>query len=420
MTEELLQYLWHHKLIPSASLLDTNGTAVNIIDRGQWNSNAGADFLFAKIQYEGLTLVGHIELHLKSSDFRKHQHEGDKNYNNLVLHLVYEHDEDIPYLIQKSIPTVELKSYIPISIIERYKNLYTQKQFIPCEDLFSTSKIPPLFSDSILLKKLEEKSQNITSSLAQNKNDYEGLLFQHLAYAFGLRVNAEIFKQIAECLPFSIINKIRHNRAQLEALLFGLCGWLDTPKDEQMKLWQREFLFLKAKYQLGNLSITPLFLRLRPANFPTIRLSQLAHLYHLHQNLFSKMIKAKNIQEIENLFTPVTASEYWDTHYNFGKTSTKTQTKKLTKSFVQLIIINAILPIKYTYFRNQSENIYEEILDYYQALPAEKNTIITVWKSLGLECHSAKDTQAYLFLYKNFCSNKKCLNCGIGNQLLKS
>lgn len=420
MNEHLLQYLWNFKIFKRLDFKDTEGHEVEILDFGQWNKNAGPDFLYAKIRYQGLILAGHIELHLKSSDFRKHQHEGDKHYNNLILHAVYEHDENLPSLQEKNIPTLELQPYIDeFTIVKHLALQNTKPNFIPCDAIFDKTKTPLLFTEQLLLEKLEQRSNIITQDLEQLKSNYEALLFQNLAYAFGLRINADIFKQLAGLVDFSIINKVSQHREQLEALFYGLCGWLDQPSDTTTTHWKREFDFLNAKYNLPQQRLSPLFLRLRPANFPTIRLSQLAHLYHLHQNLFSKIVKAEHLSNIISLFQPVVASHYWDTHYNFGKTTAKSQPKRLTKSFIHLIIINAVLPLKYTYYKNQKESTAEDILRFYEALPPEHNSIITQWKALGVDINSAKDTQAYLFLYKQLCSAKKCLNCGIGYQLLK-
>ncbi|WKS95131.1 DUF2851 family protein [Riemerella columbina] len=419
MTEQLLQYLWHHKLIKAQNLVDTQGFAVKILNFGTWNTNAGPDFLLAKIEYQGLILVGHIEFHLRSSDYLKHQHQHNPQYDNLILHAVYEHDETIEVLAQKNIPTIALKPYIDGATLNKYQKMMTAQQGIPCEGLFDKNKIPPLFSDELLLKKLDEKATQIEHALTQTKNDYEAVLFRYLAYAFGLKINAEIFQQLAEGLDFSIINKVRQRQTQLEALFFGLCGWLEKPEDPEMGIWKREFDFLKAKYQLPERLVSPLFLRLRPPNFPTIRLSQLAHLYATHQHLFSKVIEAQNLNDLYTIFQPISASAYWDKHYTFGKTTPEEKPKKLSAAFIHLILINAVLPLRYAYFKNQKENISDDILNFYQEIPAEHNSIITYWKRLGVHFQSAKDTQAFLFLKKIFCNHKKCLTCSIGYQLLK-
>jgi hypothetical protein len=232
-------------------------------------------------------------------------------------------------------------------------------------------------------------------------------------------VNAFIFKQIAESIDFTIINKIRQNETQLEALLFGISGWLENPEDEQMKIWKREFDFIKAKFLISDLKFHPKFLRLRPPNFPTIRLSQLANLYHQHQNLFSKIINAKNSGELFEIFNTIKASEYWDHRFNFGKTSTVDQPKTLSKDFIELIILNTILPLKYTYHRYHNEEIAGEILNFYKNIPGEKNSVINDWKKVGLKIKTALESQSLIYHFKNSCEEKNCLNCSIGFKILK-
>ncbi len=269
------------------------------------------------------------------------------------------------------------------------------------------------------MKKYLIRKIYLEDSLKLYQNNYEAILFQQLAYAFGLKVNALLFKQLAESINYTVFNKIRQNQTHLEALLFGMCNWLENPVDEQTKIWKREFEFLKVKYQLPNFYIYPKFSKLRPPNFPTIRLSQLASLYHQNQNLFSKLNNAKNIEEINQLFSTVKASEYWDNRFNFGKISPVNGEKTLTKEFVELVLINAVLPLKYTYHKNTDENIPDEILTLYQSLSPEKNTIIDQWKSLKLKPQNALETQSLLFHYRNFCQKKECLRCDIGIRLMK-
>ncbi len=420
MNEKLLQYLWNFKIFNSFDFKDMEGNELEILDFGKWNFDSGPDFLFGKIKFKNLILAGNIELHVKSSDYIFHQHSGNPEFENLILHVVFNHDMEIEELNKKNIPTLELKNYIDQNLLWKYESLLNENQFIPCANLFEASKIPFQFAEETLFKKLDEKSLEIEESLRINKNNYEAVLFQNLAYAFGLKVNSLIFRQIAECLDFTIVNKIRQNQTQLEALFFGICNWLENPKDEQTKIWKREFDFLKMKYQIDDLRFQPKFSKLRPPNFPTIRLSQLASLYHLNQNLFSKLIATKHIHEIYTIFSSVKASEYWNERFNFGKTSSIKGEKLLTKDFVELILINAILPLKYAYHKNFDEDAADEILEFYRKITPEKNSIITSWNQLQVKTESALQSQAFLYHHKNFCLKKDCLNCGIGFQLLKN
>lgn len=417
MTEKLLQYLWNYKVFKYFDFKDIEGNPVEIIQFGKWNKDAGPDFLDSKIKINGLVLAGNIELHIRSSDWIFHNHSQDPNYQNIILHVVFQHDIEISQLSDQKVPTLELKHYIDENIIWKYERLINGNQFIACESIFSKDKIPVNFHEGNILKKLEEKSAEFEQSLVLYKNNFEAVLFHSLSYSFGLKVNAYIFRQIAESVDYGIINKIRQNPLQLEALLFGISGWLTSPEDGQMKIWKREFDFLKAKFKLSDLIFHPKFLRLRPPNFPTIRLSQLADLYR-QQNLFSKIMEAEHIDELYNIFKSVKASEYWDCHFNFG-TISKVQPKTLTKDFIDLIILNTILPLKYAYHKYHSEEIVDKIIDLYQNIPAEKNSLIQSWKDLGISVTNAMESQSLIYHYKNSCDEKNCLTCSIGFKLLK-
>ncbi len=419
MNEKLLQYLWNFKIFKNFDFKDTEGNSLEILDFGTWNLNSGPDFLEAKIRINRLIFVGNIELHVKSSDWIFHGHSDDKSYDHLILHVVYKNDVDIEDLTRKNIPTLVLENHIDENLIKKYSALHQENQFIPCEKLFDDSKIPFMFHEETILKKLAEKTTLIEADLKKTKNDFEAVLFTHLSYAFGLKVNAPIFKELAENTDFSIIKKISQNVTQLEALLFGKSGWLNNPQDDTMKTWKREFEFLKSKFDISDVSFSPKFLRMRPQNFPTIRLSQLANLYHKYPNLFSKIIAAKNAQELYSIFENISASDYWINHFNFGKPSTAEGKKVLTKDFIELLVLNAILPIKYCYTVYHNEEAADEIITFYRSISAEKNTIIKDWKILGAKVATALESQSLIYHYKTSCQTKNCLNCSIGFQLLK-
>ena len=420
MNEKLLQYLWNFKIFNSFDFKDVNGNSLEILDFGKWNFDSGPDFLYGKIKFKGLVLAGHIELHVKSSDYIFHRHTGNPEFDNLILHAVYFHDTEIDELNGRQIPTLELKDYIDGNILSKYESLLVQRTFIPSENIFDAEKIPLHFAEETLFKKLSEKSLETEAALKICKNDYEAVLFQNLAYAFGLKVNAQIFRQLAENIDFSVLNKIRQNLTQLEALFFGMCGWLEKPEDAQMQIWKREFEFLVAKYQLNPTRVIPKFSKLRPPGFPTIRLSQLASLYHLNQNLFSRLMSAKNIREISAVFENVKASEYWDKRFNFGKISSTEGEKYLTEEFISLVLINAVLPLKYTYHKNADDSINDQIIGFYRNLPPEKNSVIDGWKKLKVPMNTSLQSQAFINHYKNYCQPKRCLDCAIGFQLLRN
>jgi hypothetical protein len=417
MTEKLLQYLWNYKVFKNFDFKDIEGNSVEIIQFGKWNKDAGPDFLDSRVRINGVVLAGNIELHVRSSDWIFHNHSQDPNYQNIILHVVFQHDIEINLLNEQKVSTLELKSYIDENILRKYEKLINGNQFIACENIFNKDKIPLHFHEGNILKKLEEKSIEFEQNLSLHKNNFESVLFHSLAYSFGLKVNAHIFRHIAESIDYSIINKIRQNPLQLEALLFGISGWLTAPEDGQMKIWKREFDFIKAKFRISEITFHPKFLRLRPPNFPTIRLSQLASLYQ-QQNLFSKIMEAESAEDLYELFKYVKASEYWDCHFNFG-TISKVQPKTLSKDFIDLIILNTILPLKYTYHKYHNEEIADMIIEFYRNITAEKNVVIQNWKNLGVPIKNALESQSLIYHYKNSCEEKNCLTCSIGFKLLK-
>ena len=418
MNENLLQYLWKYKIFSKFDFKDTDGNPIEILDFGTLNTNSGPDFSLAKIKTKNIVLAGNIEIHVKSSDWYFHNHDLQKDYQSVILHVVYFNDTDVSELKEAGIPTLELKDYINEKILAKYQTLENQYQFIPCESIFDASKVPFLFSEETLLKKLDEKSIEIEQLLAQSKNNYEAVLFQKLAYSFGLKVNAEIYQNIAENIDFKIIQKISQNQFQLESFLFGKGNLLEKETETNQK-WKREFEFLKIKFKISEQTFPVKFLRLMPPSFPTIRFSQLAMLYHLQPNLFSKILKAKNIQELKSLFEKVKTSDFWENHYTFEKTSEEKIEKKLSDDFIEILLINAVLPIIYTYFKNINPEKTDQVLDFYKNLSPEKNSIISSWKKLNVKFSSALETQAFLYHHKHLCSYKNCLNCNIGLKILK-
>lgn len=405
MKEKLLQEIWNNKAFNPINLKDTEGNPIEILEFGTLNPNSGPDFLSAKIRFKDLIFFGNIEIHTKSSDWYLHQHHTQKEYQSIILHIVFENDKDISELRNRNIPTLELKNYISVELLESNSSFF---QFIPCEDIFDIRKIPEHFSKEIILKKLEEKDKEIQQMLTSTRNDYEAVLFQKIAYAFGLKINSDVFLQIAQNIGFNIIKKVIQNPFQSEALLLGKAGLLHSDAQECEK-WRKECNFLKTKFKLNDVEVPAKFLRLRPISFPTIRLSQLSQLYYHHQNLFSKIINAEKVEDIKILFKNIKTSEYWENHFVFGKESLKS-TKKLSSDFVDIVLINAIFPIIYSYHKN-NPIVINKVINFYQNTKAEQNNIIKQWKNLGAEIHTALDSQCFLYLYKNYCSKKKCTEC---------
>lgn len=422
MQEEFLHYLWKHKKIIANSLKTTKGELVSIINVGEHNHNTGPDFFNAQLKIGEQLWAGNLEIHIKSSDWYLHNHETDVNYDNVILHVVWEHDTEIFRKDNTKIPTLELKHYVPQDALNGYQKLFNNnRKWINCENDFASTPefIMSNWLERLYFERLERKANDITALLHENTNNWESVLFKMLFKNFGLKVNGDAFASIANSFDFSIIRKQQSNLLGLEALLFGQAGLLEDDCQEAYFLeLAKEYQFLKQKFTLTNTNVTSLqFFRLRPPNFPTIRMSQLANMYYLHQNLFSKIIAANTLNEFYTFFT-VETSTFWETHYTFNKAS-KASKKKVTKAFVDLLLINTIIPIKFSYAKQLGKTIDEEIIRMLQQITSEKNSIVDKFNGLKKVSHSALESQALLQLKNEYCDKNKCLKCVVGNSLLK-
>ena len=423
MPEEFLHYTWEHRLFYSNDIKTHSGETLEIIDPGKRNTDSGPDFFNAKIKIDSTTWAGNVEIHQKASDWKKHQHQNDKAYDNVILHVVETMDEPISRTSGGEIPVLVLK--YPENLASNYLKLLDAKSWIACEDQFH--KVDPVLLqlgfNRLMIERLESKTGEIIFNLEQNNNDWNETFYQMLARSFGFKVNALPFELLARSLPFGTLAKHRSNLFQLEALLFGNAGLLNIQLlgDAYFLKLREEYSFLYKKYHLKAIeSHLWKFLRLRPVNFPTIRISQLAAVIRGSESLFSKIIESDNIGTLNNLFK-VSASEYWDSHYNFNKETTRTVKKELGKVSAQLLIINVVIPFLFVYGEKQNKpNLKNRALDFLEQLPAENNSVIKKWSGLGVNVRTAFESQALLQLKNNYCEAKKCLNCQIGTKLLTS
>lgn len=421
MQEDFLHYIWQYQKFSKENLQTVNGKQLQVLVVGEHNTNSGPDFFNSKLIIDDQIWVGTVELHLKSSDWYVHQHQNDMAYQNVILHVVWEDDVAVFDANQNELPTLVLKSCVDEGVLKNYKNLLQQKNWINCENQIHTIDVFTLshWKEKLVINRLERKSRELEKLVSDLENDWEALLFLQLAKCFGLRLNADQFLQLAKGISFKLFKKQTSNLRQLEALLYGQANLLNGDLEDAyfIKL-KNEYAFLKQKYQLQDSMVKLEFFRLRPAGFPTIRLSQFAMLYHAHQGLFAKVLASKSITELEDVFT-VVASDYWNTHYTFGKVSAKRK-KTISKSFVELLIVNAIIPIKFMYAKSLGATNFEDLLGVYMAIKPEKNTISNKFKSLKVEVKSAADSQAFIELKTMYCDKLKCLQCEIGNKLLYS
>lgn len=422
MKENLLHFVWKLKLFSTAQLRSTNGEIIEIISAGTANPNSGPDFLNAKLVINNQLWAGNVEIHLNSSDWYMHNHEIDENYDSVILHVVWEHSVDVFRKTNQPIATLQLKNYISKELLDNYQQLFSKnKNWINCEkDIASIdSFIFTNWLERLYVERLENKSGQIQNKVTSLNNNWEAALFVLLAKNFGLKINAEAFMNFANSFDFSVLRKVSNNLEQLEALFFGQGGMLSNESEsEYFNKLKKEYNFLKVKFQLMPISKGQVqFFRLRPNNFPTIRLSQLAMIYHRHQNLFSKIIETETINEFYGMFDAAT-STYWETHYTF-ETASKKSVKKITKPFIDLLLINTIIPMKFLYLKSLGKNDLSSALTIIAHIKPEKNEIISKFNELNIKSKSAFETQALLQLKNDYCNKQLCLNCAVGKELIK-
>lgn len=423
MNEDFLYYLWQYQLFFKSVIKTTNQQQITILKTGTHNKNSGPDFLNAHVKIDSETWFGNVEMHIKSSDWYVHNHEVDSNYDAVILHVVWEHDMNVFTKNNQVLPTLELKNFVDKELIYKYNNfLHDSKRWIPCENQLETVE-PFLITnwlERLYFERLESKSLIIKDILQQTNFDFEAVLFVLLAKNFGLKVNGDAFLKLATSMDFSVVKKVRFDEQQLAALFFGQAGFLEDDLQEQYHIQlKKEYDYLRHKYHLQSIYKNHFqFFRMRPPNFPTIRIAQLVSLYHQHQNLFSKVMELEKKEDFYSLFS-VEVQEFWKTHFTF-ETISKKSSKKITKSFVDLLLINTIIPLKFVYLQEKSGFDEEAILKLITQITSEKNSIIEAFSKLKISPKNALESQALLTLKNNYCTKKRCLHCAIGNRLLRS
>ncbi len=422
MNEELLQYIWLAGLFNAEGLKTTDGQEVLILQRGKLNTNAGPDFSAARIRIGEADWVGNIEIHIHSDDWYLHKHHTDIAYNNTILHVVFAHHKQAQRQDGTLVPTIEINTQIFDNVLANYQTLKTAKHWIPCApfikqiDNFTHAQA----IDRALINRLERKTEQVKQWLQLANNDWHSVFYYAIARSFGFGVNAPAFEQLAICLPISILGKHKQDITQIEALIFGTAGFLEENiKDNYHQKLKQEWAFLKAKYELKALpNSTFKMMRMRPGNFPTIRLAQLAALIFKSYHLMAEMVDTDDLKLIEKKFE-IAPSIFWQTHYTFGK-ETKKHTANLSLSAIHLILINAVVPTLFEYAQSIGrENLHQKAINLLQQLPPEKNNITNTWKTLGITALNAFESQALIELKTQYCDAKRCLNCKIGNKILQ-
>lgn len=420
MNEDLLHYIWKYQRI-NQNLCTTDNIPVKIEHPGNENTDAGPDFTNARIRIGDTLWAGNAEVHLRSSDWFAHRHNQNRAYDNIILHVVFEYDRPIFDKSGNRIATIELKNFVDNVLITNYKNFISSKNPIPCSRLLSNiNEITKLnWFEKLAIERLQQKTETIFGKLGTNKNDWEQAFYEILARNFGFNVNAEPFEMLAHSLPQQYIAKIRNNLFQIEALLFGQAGFLDGDfTDDYPGKLKAEYSYLQKKHGLKPLDQHLWkFLRIRPNNFPTLRLAQFAAIMHNYSGLFSKLTECQTINDIYRLFD-LDVSEYWHTHYKFDK-DTGRSSKKLSKNTINLLIINTIVPFLFAFGKSHNdENYTEKALDFLTELPPEKNHIVNKFSGMKFIPSNAMQSQAVIQSYQYYCSQRKCLQCNVGVTIL--
>ena len=418
MKEEFIYYLWENRLL-HLDLKTTDNEEITVLSVGNRNHDSGADFVNARIKIGDALWAGQVEIHVRASDWFKHNHHNDANYDSVILHVVYENDTD-----SLKIPTLEIKDKFDLSIFHKYNWFFGSRNWIPCGEFVGGVQNFTLISwlDRMLVEHLENECKDLDFKLKNNQYDWEQAFYQRLMRYFGLKVNNDSFEYLSRILPLNLLLRHRDNDIYIESMMFGCAGFLERDFEEDYpSLLKRDFMMLRSKF---GLKVMPLsnwkFLRLRPPNFPTIRIAQLAKIITKNGNMFSKIRDADDIQEIKDLFD-IELNSYWDNHFQFDKTSKVERRKILGKTAVDLIIINAIVPMLFYYGHTHSlESYKEKAMSFLEQIEAEDNLIIRNFQNSGIVLQNAFQTQAILYMYKYYCKRRRCLECRIYSVLSKN
>lgn len=420
--ESYLHFIWKYSLFDTNGIKTNQGDEVKIIKTGTHNQDQGPDFLQVQIQIGQNTFFGHVEIHIDNKNWYEHNHQFDTNYDNTVLHVVYYNTNELYTLTSSNtqIPILCLENYIDIKSLENLEFLMTEKSKIPCQKIF---KLPDdiqisQFKTRLFSERIIRKSAWIKQIITENNNDYETSLYQCLFSGFGIKVNADIFLDIAKSLPQRVLAKHIDDKQALEALLFGQANLLDNTDEYASKLWT-EYTYYKSKYNLTAISNKPLMSKMLPGSFPSVRLAQFAAFIYNKTGLFSKLTSFNSIEEIRTYFE-IEVSEYWKTHYNFSKKHSKHQSMSISDSFFEKLVINIILPFKFLIEIEQDRDAYTTIELYHQLSSEINQKTKRMTETFSFENKNAFDSQALNEWYTSYCLEKKCLECTIGLETLRN
>lgn len=424
IAEELLHFIWQFRLFNQLELYSTDDEKIKIFEVGQSNKDAGPDFLFSQISIDGQEWRGHVEIHVEGIDWFKHGHQLDAAYNAVVLHVVFRNPVQVLREDGTSIPCLELGPFIDAKVPTHYRAIMENLHWIPCEK--QLPHVPELSKIQMMQRmaaaRLEQRHIQIHELLTDTFNDWERVLFLMLCRGFGMKVNAQPFLELGRLVDLMLIRKYRAEPFKIEAMIFGQAGFLaDAPKEGYIKKLADEYLYLKSIHHLQERKVFEWkFMRMRPYNFPTFRLAQLSALYSRQPYLFEQVMHCREITDLYQLLIDVTPSSFWETHFVLGKT-TISHTTQLSPSFIEHISINAFIPVIFSYGKYMGiDGLQAQALEWLEQLKGEKNKITRKFNELTLSASSAADSQGLLQLKKEYCDQKRCLECGIGLSIFKS
>lgn len=422
--EFMLQYAWLHRMFPLGELRTATGSRVDVISPGIQNKDAGPDFVGACIKIDGMVWNGSVEVHLKSSDWYLHKHDNDPAYGNVILHVAQEVNCAVMTMDGRLIPQLQMD--IPQSVKENYTKLIESDKNPRCRDILNLVPrivISSWFS-SLYVERLEQRTKLIMDRRKQLDNDWEATLFVTLCRNFGFGKNGDAFELLARMIPMNALGKHRDDLFQIEAMFFGVAGMLDEKKLEGLPDYflrlSSEFHYLKKKFELHSMEPHAWrFLRLRPQNFPHIRIAQLASMYHQGTLNLSRVVNSETVDDLHKLLQ-THVSDFWKAHYSFMSSESKPIDKILSTSSKDLIIINTLVPVLFAYGKYKSdESLCEKALGWLNELKPERNHFVEEWQSAGIECRYAADSQAVIQLVSRYCQPKDCLRCRFGHEYIR-
>jgi hypothetical protein len=417
MNERLLQFIWQFQYFNKHALKLKGGETLQILHPGFYNTQQGPDFTNARIRIGKMTFAGSVELHIKTSDWAKHNHSADNNYKNVVLHVVWEHDRKN----RQKLPLLILQNRVSHLLLDQYRQWMERPSFIPCN--FQLKEAPPLtwkaWKDRLLAERLLRKSAVMQQYLGQTNQHWDESFWWLLARQFGIKVNAAAFEAMARTIPFKILSRHKNQLQQLEALLLGQAGLLNKKfRENYARKLKAEYQYQQKKYKLTRNPEPVFFLRMRPDNFPSVRLAQLARLIHKSVHLFSEIKETLELSAVKEKLN-VTASTYWDTHYVPGEKAVA-RPKHLGKQMVDVLIINVVCPALFAWGHIMAEEeMKARAMRWLEETDAESNKITRGFEKIGIENNNACDSQSLIELKTSYCDEKRCLDCAVGNILLK-